>query len=203
MRDDLREAILSAQRLSRLVIRLFDVAQARSGTLQLRMAPCDLVAIVREQIAIIRASAARRVIQDNLIDRAEIPIQADADRIGQAVLNYLTNAVKYSAEAAPVEVCLSLKETVARVTVRDYGVGIPLADQARIWEPFYQVPGSAIQEHIADSLGLGLHICKTIIERHGGQVGVESAEGQGATFWFTLPLADFTPGGGRDGGHPA
>ncbi|HEY2630153.1 MAG TPA: ATP-binding protein, partial [Usitatibacter sp.] len=77
---------------------------------------------------------------------------------------------------------------VARVSVHDEGIGVPLADQPHIWERFFVVEGNRVQSGSGTSLGLGLHICKAIIEQHHGQVGLDSAPGQGSTFWFTLPL---------------
>ena len=79
---------------------------------------------------------------------------------------------------------------MARVAVRDHGPGLSPAAQARLWEPFHQVAGVQQQSGFSSGLGLGLHICKTIIERHGGAVGVESAPGDGSVFWFTLPLRE-------------
>lgn len=76
-----------------------------------------------------------------------------------------------------------------RVAVRDAGPGIPAAEQPRVWEPFHRAPGVEVQSGSGVGLGLGLHISKTIVERHYGVVGVESREGAGATFWFSLPLA--------------
>jgi len=73
--------------------------------------------------------------------------------------------------------------------VRDEGIGVPLAEQQQVWERFAVVAGSTVQSGSGVSLGLGLHICKSIIEAHHGHVGLDSAPGQGATFWFTLPLA--------------
>ena len=74
-----------------------------------------------------------------------------------------------------------------RLQVSDRGPGISLPEQDRVWERFYRVPGIAVQNGSGIGLGLGLAICRFIIEEHGGQVGVESLPGQGATFWFTLP----------------
>jgi signal transduction histidine kinase len=108
------------------------------------------------------------------------------------LVNYITNALKYSADEKPITVCLEVMEGRAVVSVRDGGPGLPLDEQVGIWEMFHRVPGVTAQdstERINASMGLGLHICKRLIELHHGQVGVESAVGQGSTFWFALPLA--------------
>jgi signal transduction histidine kinase len=105
------------------------------------------------------------------------------------VTNYLTNALKYSPAKQPVVVGLDVASNEARVWVRDQGPGLPPEEQVRIWERFHRVKGIKVQSGTGVGLGLGLYICRIIIERHQGQVGVESAPGQGSTFWFTLPLA--------------
>ena len=87
-------------------------------------------------------------------------------------------------------VCLDHDQTKVRVRVRDNGPGLPLTEQQRIWERFYRVEGIEAKTGSGVGLGLGLHICRRIIERQGGQVGVESSPGHGSTFWFTLPLAE-------------
>ena len=174
------------KRLDRLVGDLLDVSRIQAGKLELRPAPCDLLPIVREAVEEQRAAWPDRTIALDLPRRAHLPILADGDRIGQAVTNYLTNALKYSAQ--PVSVRLLARDGMARVAVRDHGQGIPTEQQRRLFERFYRAPGIEQQSGSGVGLGLGLHICKTIIERHGGQVGVHSAPGKGSTFWFTLPL---------------
>ena len=114
----------------------------------------------------------------------------DAGRIKQVVNNYLTNALKYSPPGSPVEVGLRASDQQARVWVRDYGPGISPEEQQRIWSRFYRVKGIEVQSGSGVGLGVGLHICRTIIENHHGQVGVESAPGAGSTFWFILPLTN-------------
>ncbi len=106
--------------------------------------------------------------------------------------NYLTNALKYSAPDRPVEVRLKVEGQTARVTVSDQGPGLSPAEQEHIWERFYRVRGIETQNELGASnegLGIGLYICRTVIERHHGQVGVQSSLGKGSSFWFTLPLA--------------
>ncbi|MBF6591015.1 MAG: ATP-binding protein, partial [Ktedonobacterales bacterium] len=117
-----------------------------------------------------------------------VPVVVDADRIGQVVTNYLTNALKYSDADRPVSVSLERVGPLARVRVRDEGPGLSAEQCARLWERGYRAPGIEVRSGTGVGLGLGLYISRAIIERHGGQVGVESAPGHGSTFWLTLPL---------------
>ncbi len=185
----LEHASQATQRLSRFINHLFDVAQARTGKLELTPTACDLAALVREYVGALRATTPERTIRLKLPTGAAVSVVADADRVGQVITNYLTNALKYAPPDRPVDVALEVDEGRARVAVRDEGPGLPLEEQDRVWEMFHRVPGIETQGGASEGLGLGLHICKTIVERHGGQVGVESVVGQGCTFWFTLPLA--------------
>src|SRR5262249_28825815 len=116
------------------------------------------------------------------------PVLVDADRIGQVIANYLTNAIKYAPTDRPIRVTLQLEGDHVRVSVRDEGPGLTLSEQERVWERFYRVPGIEVRSGSYVGLGLGLHICRTLIEQHNGQVGVQSRPGHGSIFWFSLPL---------------
>jgi signal transduction histidine kinase/PAS domain-containing protein len=179
----------SMERLSRLVSDLLDVSRIRAGRLEMRMTTCDLATVVREAVAEQQQIAPDRAILLHIPDTGAVSIVADADRIGQVVTNYLTNALKYAAADRPVGVRLRVRQAWAHVAVRDEGSGVPRAEQRRIWERFHRVAGTSVVSGTGIGLGLGLHICKTIIERHGGRVGLWSVPGKGSTFWFALPLA--------------
>jgi PAS domain S-box-containing protein len=184
----LRRTDRQVNRLTRLLDDLVDMSRIHAGKLDLRPERADLAAIVRETVESERMAHPGRAIALYGADEGSVPLFADADRIGQVLTNYLTNALKYSAPEFPVVTRLSVADAGARVEVSDKGPGIPPEEQPRVWELFHRVPGIEVQSGSGVGLGLGLYISRTIIERHGGQVGVESEEGEGSTFYFTLPL---------------
>lgn len=198
--DGSREQVLldrsrrQVERIARLIGDMIDLARIREGKLELRPEPCDLIAIVREEVELQRQAHPERTIIFAPPVTASLPVHADPDRIGQVVTNYLTNAIKYSLEERLVAVRVEADGVdevggkVARVSVRDEGPGIPAAEQDHVWEMFHRVPGVEVLSGSGVGLGLGLHITRSIVERHGGAVGIESAPGEGSTFWFSLPL---------------
>ena len=172
---------------NRLVGDLLEVSQLEMHQFSLSLHQENLVAIVQETI-VSHQAARLRDIELVLPPAGVVPVIADADRIGQVLTNYLTNAFKFAPTDQVITVWLEVEADSVRVEVRDKGPGLTPEQQQRVWEQFYQVtaPGFRGPER---GLGLGLAIAKAIIEQHQGQVGVDSVPGQGATFWFTLPLA--------------
>src|SRR5919197_350351 len=189
--DMLERAEQRSRHLTRLMNDLLDVSRIQAGHLEMRQDICDLAEIVRTCIDTLRLVWPRRTI--TLDEPAEaMYIRGDADRIGQVVTNYVTNALKYSAADQPVAVSLRLEGTEAYVHVRDQGPGLTVEQQTHIWERYRRVQGVAVLDKTPSagaSLGLGLYISRTIIEQHGGRVGVESTPGTGSTFWFVLLLS--------------
>ena len=177
------------QRQGRLIGELLDLSRIRVGRLDLHLEPVELHSLVRAVVDEQREVWPERSIQLCLSAESAVPITADPDRIGQVVTNYLTNALRYSAEERPVEVGVHVEGQQGRVWVRDQGPGLPGEECERIWERFYRAPGIAVQSGSGVGLGIGLYLCKTIVEQHQGQVGVRSTPGGGSTFWFTIPLA--------------
>ena len=175
-------------RLNRLVQELLDTSRIQAGRFELHRQPVDLAALVYTAVQEQRLVAPERTILLQLVGGA-VPLSADGERLGQVVINYLSNALRYSGEGSPVEVGVQVEGGQGRVWVRDQGPGIPQSEQERLWERFHRVPGIAVQSGSGVGLGIGLYLSKMIIEQHGGQVGVQSAPGQGSIFWFTLPLA--------------
>jgi len=177
------------RRMNRLVGDLLDMSRIGSNHLEVRLEQCDLAALVRESVEEQRRAWTGRTITVELPD-GPILVRGDADRIAQVVTNYVTNALKYSAEDRPVAVRVDATRVTgadARVSVRDQGPGLSPAQQEHIWERFHRVPSVEVQSGSGVGLGLGLYISRSLVQRQDGQVGVDSAPGAGSTFWFTLP----------------
>jgi signal transduction histidine kinase len=190
LQELLTQAEESLERCTQLVAYLLDVSRIRTGQLDLRLAPCDLAAVVREAVTEQRQIAPARTIRLHLLDCSVVPVVADAKRIRQVVTNYLTNALRYSPADRPVEVGVQVLRTWARVMVRDEGLGLRPAEQQRIWERFHRVARiQVVGNDTGTGLGLGLHLCKTIVKQHKGRLGVRSMPGKGSTFWFALAVA--------------
>lgn len=171
------------KRLNRLIGDLVEVTRIQAGKLQMQCSRFDLATLTRHMVAELQARWPDRqfVIAAPLMP---VLITSDADRVQQVLENFLTNALKYSPLTEPIAITLEECEDRVRVAVQDRGPGLTPMQQQRIWERFYRVAGT---EKSGGSLGLGLFIARTTIEQLGGQIGVESAPGQGATFWFEVP----------------
>lgn len=188
LRDSLDAAQRAATRLGSLLDSLLEVTQARTGRLAIHPEWCDLITLVRDQVADQRQLHPSRRLRLHLDGQRQIYILADAARLAQVLTNYLNNACKYSPESRPIQVDVRVEEGKARISVRDQGPGLAPDVQARIWERFYQAPDIIPQSGSDVGLGLGLYISQLIVEQHGGEVGVKSEVGKGATFWCTIPL---------------
>jgi PAS domain S-box-containing protein len=175
---------------NRMVSDLLDISRLQADKLELRLVPCDLATIVHEMVEDQRSTTPKRTLSLEMTEGEMAPVIADPERIGQVLNNYLSNALKYSPVDRPVEVQLKKEGNIVRVFVRDAGPGLTPSEQELVWERFYQVEGIKRQRGASVGLGLGLHICRAIIEQHHGEVGVEGTKGEGSTFWFTLPLIE-------------
>jgi signal transduction histidine kinase len=180
--QDLSFARAQVRRLSHLVNDLLDVTHLDTDRFPLRIHPGDLAATVAEAIDTFQRGNVRQIAR--ALPGSPIPAHFDADRIIQVVLNLLENAVKYAPLPAPVSVSLVRTSDGARVEVRDGGPGVQPDDRERVFARFVRAREDGDGTR---GLGLGLYLCRSIIERHGGRIGVDSEPGQGATFWFELP----------------
>jgi signal transduction histidine kinase len=171
-----------AQRMNRLVRELLEVSRIQAGQLTLERTRVDLVALVRETIHRFELDLARAECAVTVGGDARADGMWDASRLDQVVENLLSNAMKFAA-GKPIEVVISRHAGAARIAVKDLGIGIAPGDQERIFERF----GRAVSETNYGGLGLGLFICRRIVEAHGGTISVKSQPGAGSTFTVELP----------------
>ena len=184
MRSALESVNGQTRRLNALVDDLLDVYHVRAGKVQLRLEACNLIDVCREVVE------EQRLLTGRTIELAAPPtpimLQADNDRLEQVVINLVSNALKYSPESSPVKVLVDHHRDIGSIEVYDTGPGIPKNEQSRIFEPFYR--GSDVQTTVQSGLGLGLTICKDIVERHSGRIWCRSRLGKGSIFIVELPL---------------
>ena len=171
-------------RLSALVDDLLDLGSIRAGKTELRPGRCDLCEICRSVVDE-QCLLTGRVIEVELPE-APVMLEADSERLSQVGTNLVSNAIKYSPDGSPVKVSVVRQENTARLAVQDFGQGMEKEQLKHIFEPFYRAPEA--QSSKKSGWGLGLVICKDIVERHGGRIWCESHEGEGSTFYVELPL---------------
>jgi two-component system CheB/CheR fusion protein len=138
--------------------------------------------IVEDCSAHVRASGNFVV---NLTGDTDLQVNADADRIEQVITNFINNAAKYAPDSKEIEVEIKQEDQMAKVSVTDHGPGISEEKIPYLFDRYFRIKTERSQ---SSGLGLGLYICSEIVKKHQGQIGVVSSEGQGSTFWFTLPL---------------
>jgi two-component system sensor histidine kinase KdpD len=155
--------------------------------------PTRLASVIRDAAMRVRSMHPSLDLTLDMPDELPI-IQVDATRIAQVLDNLLSNAIKY-APGAPVTIRASAEPDHIRLEVGDRGPGIPPEHISRLFERFFRVPA---RSGGVRGTGLGLHICRKIIEAHGGQISVESRLDEGTTFAFTIPFA-FEPQGAPEG----
>jgi PAS domain S-box-containing protein len=181
------KALGQVRRLSALVNDLLDASCVGEGRMELRRVPMSLPELVHEVFSEFRGTSPHHALTYEGSD-GELLIQGDRGRLGQVLTNLLENALKYSPLGGSVRVTLTHSGGDAVVTVADAGIGIPKEEQAHLFERFFRARNAPVSGF--GGLGLGLYICRDIIERHGGHIWVESELGRGSTFHVSLPVLD-------------
>jgi signal transduction histidine kinase len=177
----------NADRLLRLVSDLLLVAQIESGKLSLDPEEVDLVDLATQSVEVLRPAADARGI-DLRLDVDPIPsLRGDPARLGQLLDNLVSNAVKFTESGGRVVVALGVTGEEVVLAVSDNGIGIPVAEQRRLFDRFFRA--STAQDRAIEGTGLGLTIVHAIVRAHGGTIEVTSDEGQGTTFRVRLPVA--------------
>jgi len=174
--------------LVQMVEELLDLSRIESGVATAAVDDVDLGRLATSTVDRIRLFADRQGVTIDVRTPAVVPtVRGDRDRLGQALLNLLHNAVKFSPDGSPVTVSVMPGETEVVVAVQDFGQGIPRSALPRIFERFYKVDRARTRG--AGGTGLGLSITRHIVEAHGGRIWAESEEGSGTTLSFAIPVS--------------
>ncbi len=175
----------NTERLLFLINDILDIEKIESGKMDFVMGPVDLMLLLKQALEANQPYGEQYKIRYLLTDViADVKVNADTDRLMQVMNNLLSNAAKFSPEGAVVEISVVWFEEMVRINVRDYGTGIPLQFQSRIFEKFSQADGSDTRK--VGGTGLGLSISKAIMEQMEGAIGFETDEGKGATFYVDI-----------------
>jgi signal transduction histidine kinase len=179
----MERALVQVRKLDNLIVDLLDLSKIESGKLKFNKKKFNFDKTLSTAIEMIRQTYPEyQILQKG---QAEVQLFGDEMRIEQVLINYLTNAVKYSPDNKEVQIEVSIRDgNRLFVQVRDFGIGITKAHQSNIFHKFYRVEESANR---FQGLGIGLYICAEIIRRHEGEYGVESEPGQGSAFYFSIP----------------
>jgi signal transduction histidine kinase len=180
----LRDARQSAAQLGQILDNLVELARHQAGRLRLTAEPTDVRQLLRD---IVRGEESGLEGFRLSLDLAEdLPsMEVDRVRVRQVIRNLLSNAAKYSPAGTEIKVAAVRREKHVIVSVRDRGRGMTPDEQSRLFQPFER-----LEQSTADSggLGLGLVVCRRLVDAHGGDIWVESGPGEGSCFYFTLPL---------------
>jgi K+-sensing histidine kinase KdpD len=174
------------ERLDRLVRDVLNTTRIEAGELVLQTEPISVPPILAQAVDQVRARTIGRPIR--LTDKPGLPmVFADRDRVAEVLANLLDNADKYSPQNKEISIEVSADDAEVTLSVCDAGPGLPSSALERVFEKFYRVDSSDSQT--AYGYGLGLYICRRLIEAHGGRIWAENAQGGGSIFSFTLPVA--------------
>lgn len=183
VKKHLQKAQIQLDKLNDLIADLLDISKIESGKLKFSMKSFNFNTLLDSILEIIHQSNPDfRIIRTGYVEQ---DIFADEMRIEQVIVNFLTNAIKYSPGTTKVHINIEVTGDRVQVSVRDFGIGIHQDQQKHVFDKFYRVEETAIH---FQGLGIGLYISSEIIRRHGGNVGVNSIFGEGSEFYFNIPL---------------
>lgn len=173
------------EKLNSLITDLLDVSKIENGKLKINKKPENLESVLQSAIETILHTSGNNVKIERHGVKPDFLIPFDKIRIEQVLINFLSNAIKYSPDNNQIFVTTFADEKEVRISVTDFGIGIPDFKQEYVFQKFYRVEESSLQ---FQGMGIGLYICSEIIKQHHGTIGVSSEPGEGSTFYFTLPL---------------
>ncbi len=179
--------VREADRLNRLVANLLDMSRIEGGALKPEKEWYPLDELIHDVLGRMQPLLQGRAVHTDIPDDLP-PVQLDYLQIDQVLTNLIENAVRYTPAGSPIDIAVELCEDMVRVSVADRGPGIPPSDVERVFDKFYRVLNTETRATRPTGSGLGLAVCRGLIEAHGGRIWVENRQGGGAIFRFTLPL---------------
>jgi two-component system phosphate regulon sensor histidine kinase PhoR len=191
MRDRIAKIEVETGHLVQMVNELLDLSRIESGgTLQMSD-DVDMSRLAADSAERLRLFGERQGVTLRLETPPGLPtVRGDTARLGQVVVNLVHNAVKFSPDGGEITIRTTADDRQVVTSVEDHGIGIPRAARDRVFERFYKVDRARLRAEAGGGTGLGLAIARHVVEQHGGRIWVESREGAGSTFAFTLPTAD-------------
>lgn len=181
----LDRTLAQINKLNNLIVDLLDTSRIENGRLKFNESLFNFKKLLKESVEMIG-----QIYPDYKIrvsGESDVLINGDERRLEQVILNYMTNAIKYSPDVREIELHSTVQNNLLIVSVKDFGIGIPKESQPDVFRKFYRVEGSSRR---FQGLGVGLYICFEIIKRHHGNCWLESEPGKGSTFYFSLPITN-------------
>ena len=188
--ENVQVIIDESKRLTELVNDLLDLSKLQSGTVHLEHSVFDITDTVRSAMRRYSTLTRYNGMQIEFIADDNVFVRADSIRILQVVYNLINNALNYSGDSKIIRVSQTVENGNVRISVTDYGEGIAEENLPQIWDRYYKV--DRVHKRAVVGTGLGLSIVKGILENHKAKYGVESELGKGSTFWFELPVCEYS-----------
>ena len=185
MKGYVDRTLAQINKLNSLIVDLLDTSRIENGKLKFNKSLFNFTNLLKESVEMIGQTYPDYRIR--VSGDSNVLVLGDEMRLEQVILNYITNAIKYSPDVKELEVYSSIENNFLVLAVKDYGIGIPKENQADVFRKFYRAEGVAQR---FQGLGIGLYICSEIIRRHHGKCWLESEPGKGSTFYFSIPIAN-------------
>lgn len=190
--DYVGEMLKAGRHLLELINEVLDLSRIESGNISLSLEPLPCAELLKECLALVKPIAKVQGITIKNTPIVDYLVRADRTRLKQVLLNLLSNAIKYNRPQGEVSIQITVQDGFVRLAVSDTGYGIPAQRQQELFQPFSRL---GAEETDIEGTGIGLTICRRLVEMMGGSIDMESEEGQGSSFWIELPEVDLDSGG--------